>query len=86
MKMATILAAVSIGSVLVVPAHADDQIGCFRNTQTGDYKTYKKGDIVPDKARWKLVHAGKCIKCEGKDVLHCQEPGDSEASGLSHKR
>lgn len=84
MKIAMIMATVTVGCALIVPAKADDQ-NCYRNTQTGDYKTYKNGDIVPDKARWQKVHAGKCIKCEGKDVLHCQEPGNSDAKGLSHK-
>jgi hypothetical protein len=91
MKIAMIMAVATIGAAFVVPVQADivvaqvDQ-GCFRNTQTGFYKSISKGDIVPDKARWKLVHSGKCTKCEGKNVLDCQEPGDSEAQGLSHKR
>jgi len=91
MRIALTMATVTIGAVLVVPVQADYRVAqvdqaCFRNTQTGFYKSISKGDIVPDKARWKSVHSGKCTRCEGKNVLDCQEPGDSEAQGLSRKR
>jgi hypothetical protein len=84
-KTALVLATVTVAFALITSAQAQSDTACCRNIQTGDYKTIKKGDIVPDKARWKSVHAGKCTKCEGKNVLNCQEPGDSEAQGLSHK-